>query len=138
MNEILVTPLPYVFLNVRSKIESTIAASAAVKNIAGKNSIYEMNVFSNELTKLQALNVEKISDKSMQYRCIDNLIELSEKKILGGTSIKDRDSRNPKIRTLKPKTDDIKKFLDFKPENLESLISHCFRHLSICSSCSSY
>ena len=53
------------------------------------------------------MGLKKISDKSMQYRCIDNLIELSEKNVLGGTSIKDRDSRNPKIRTLKPKKDDI-------------------------------
>ena len=65
VNEILVIPLLYVVLNFRSKIESTIAAIVAIKNIAGKNNMYVINVFSNEVTKLQTLNVEKISDKSM-------------------------------------------------------------------------
>jgi len=72
------------------------------------------------------MGIKKISDKSMQYKCIENLNGLSEKNILGGTSVKDRDSREGIVRTLKPKNIDIEKFLDFKPKSLESLISHCF------------
>lgn len=76
------------------------------------------------------MGVRKLTDKSMQYRCIETINTLSEKLCLGGTSVKDRDSRKAKIRTLKPNKDEINNFLSFEPETLESLLSHCFIFLS--------
>ena len=72
------------------------------------------------------MGLKKISDKSMQYRCIENINTLSESLCLGGTSVKDRDSREAKVRTSKPSNEEIEDFLSFEPKNLYSLISHCF------------
>lgn len=72
------------------------------------------------------MGIRKIEDKKMQYRCIENLNELSKLKVLGGTSMKDRNSRKGLIRTFEPSKEEINKFLAFKPKSLNSLISHCF------------
>ena len=67
------------------------------------------------------MGIRKLTDKSMQYRCIETINTLSEKLCLGGTSVKDRDSRKPKLE-LKNKKDEINNFLSFEPETL----SHFF------------
>ena len=43
------------------------------------------------------MGIRKLTDKSMQYRCIETINTLSEKLCLGGTSGKDRDSRKAKL-----------------------------------------
>lgn len=72
------------------------------------------------------MGIRKIEDKKMQYRCIENLNELSNLKVIGGTSMKDRNSRKGKIRAFKPTKEEINHFLAYEPKNLSSLLSHCF------------
>ena len=72
------------------------------------------------------MGIRDITDQSMQNRFLENINILSEEYKIGGTSVKDRDSRKGEIRTIKPTQEAIKIFLSFKPKTLQSLLSHCF------------
>lgn len=76
------------------------------------------------------MGIRKISDKKMQYRSLEIIKYLSTKSALGGTSIKDRDSREGIARTIKPKTEEIDEFLSYKPFDLKDLLKHCYIFLA--------
>ncbi len=76
------------------------------------------------------MGIRKISDKKMQYRCLEFIENLSIKSALGGTSIKDRNTRELVQRTLKPNAEEIDKFLSYKPKDLKNLLSHCYLFLA--------
>ena len=72
------------------------------------------------------MGIKDITDKSMQYKCLYNIDSLSQKTILGGVSVKDRNSRESIIRALRPTKKNTDQFLSFNPKNIYELISHCF------------
>ena len=80
------------------------------------------NIFLSEYV----MGIRNLSDKAMQNKFLDILKKHSSKRILGGTCMRDRDSREARIRALKPTEEEINKFLAFEPNDLHSLISHCY------------
>lgn len=72
------------------------------------------------------MGLRNINDKAMQYRFIETINSLTNKTTIGGVSVKDRNSREGRIRSIKPNEKNIEKFLSFKPKNINDLISHCF------------
>ena len=67
-----------------------------------------------------------INDKSMQYKFLEHLSSLYINSRIGGTSVKDRNSREKIIRAKKPTKKEIDTFLSFKPKDLKGLLTHCF------------
>jgi len=72
------------------------------------------------------MGIRNLSDKAMQNKILAILKSLSSEMILGGTSVRDRNSRKGQIRALKPSEEEINNFLAFEPHDLHSLISHCY------------
>tara|TARA_Y100000589_G_scaffold276905_1_gene271603 strand:+ start:6236 stop:7189 length:954 start_codon:yes stop_codon:yes gene_type:complete len=67
-----------------------------------------------------------LNDHSMQYKFLEHLSSLYSNSRIGGTSVKDRNSRAKIIRAKKPSSKDIDEFLSYKPNNLNNLLTHCF------------
>ncbi len=72
------------------------------------------------------LGNKSIHDKSMQYKFLEHLSSLHVNSRIGGTSVKDRNSREKIIRAKKPTSQDIENFISFKPQSLKGLLTHCF------------
>ncbi len=72
------------------------------------------------------MGIRNLSDKAMQNKFLAILKEFSREMIMGGTCMRDRNSRKGQIRALKPTEEEINNFLAFEPHDLHSLISHCY------------
>lgn len=69
---------------------------------------------------------KSLEDKAMQHRFLERINQLSNPEKSGGVSVLDRNKRPKIIRTKKPSKEQIKSFLSYTPNDISSLITHCF------------